>query len=344
MKTLKFAAVLVATACFLSLESNAQIYTPDGTIQGSSGSNSVGIGTATPSTSNSVQVNRTGTGTYSRAFAAYVTPQNTAPCGFYSYVYSPTPMSSGRTYGVAAEVGNATSGWNYAIYGRLFGSNNGAAIIGIVPGRDVENVGGMWAGYFRGNVYVESNLGIGTKSPTDAFQIGTNTTFNSASASLTGDVRLPGYSSSTPYAFIGARDNSGSNSIGVVLRSQNAGSIVNAIHIMPNGNVGVGTTGTTTTEKFIVNGRIKCEELIIENVAADYVFNPDYKLLSLSEVETFIKENGHLPDVAPACETEQGIKVSEFNTVLLQKIEELTLYMIELKKENTELRAMIEKN
>lgn len=92
-----------------------------------------------------------------------------------------------------------------------------------------------------------------------------------------------------------------------------------------------------------VNGTIHAEELIIENVAADYVFKPDYKLLSLSEVETFIKENGHLPDVAPACETEQGIKVSEFNTVLLQKIEELTLYMIELKKENTELRAMIEK-
>ncbi len=109
--------------------------------------------------------------------------------------------------------------------------------------------------------------------------------------------------------------------------------------IKSNGNVGIGITNPN--EKLVVDGTIKAEELIVENVAADYVFSEGFNLRPLEEVESFIKENGHLPDVAPASETVKGIKVSEFNTVLLQKIEELTLYMIELKKENEELKASI---
>ena len=107
------------------------------------------------------------------------------------------------------------------------------------------------------------------------------------------------------------------------------------------GNVGIGVTNPN--EKLVVDGTIKAEELIVENVAADYVFGEGFNLRSLEEVESFIKENGHLPDVAPASETVKGIKVSEFSTVLLQKIEELTLYMIDMKKENEELKALISK-
>lgn len=135
-----------------------------------------------------------------------------------------------------------------------------------------------------------NNVGIGVSNPTDKFQIGSNTTFNSSSVSLSGDVRITGYSSGTPYAFIGARDQSGSNSIGVVFRSQYYGRIVNAVHIMPNGDVGIGTSGSTTTEKLTVNGKIKCEEIEVETVAADFVFKDNYHLRSLEEVETFIKD------------------------------------------------------
>lgn len=76
---------------------------------------------------------------------------------------------------------------------------------------------------------------------------------------------------------------------------------------------------------------------------ADYVFKKDYKLLSLSEVESFIHKNGHLPGVPSAEEVkESGIDVARMDAKLLEKIEELTLYVIELKKENAAIKMQLE--
>lgn len=105
--------------------------------------------------------------------------------------------------------------------------------------------------------------------------------------------------------------------------------------------MGIGTANIPSDSKLVVDGKITCEEIEVKNVSADFVFDANYKLRSLYEVELFIKENGHLPDIAPAAETEKGINLGEFNQTLLQKIEELTLYMIELKKENEELKSDI---
>ncbi|MDR2887517.1 MAG: hypothetical protein LBV26_05900 [Bacteroidales bacterium] len=70
------------------------------------------------------------------------------------------------------------------------------------------------------------------------------------------------------------------------------------------------------------------------SAGADFVFNDNYRLRPLDEVETFIKDNRHLPDIAPADDMVQnGVNMGEFQIQLLQKIEELTLYIIELKKE-----------
>lgn len=75
----------------------------------------------------------------------------------------------------------------------------------------------------------------------------------------------------------------------------------------------------------------------------DFVFAKDYNLLPLNEVEKYIKENSHLPEVPSASEmTESGINVAEMDALLLKKVEELTLYMIELKKENEELKKYID--
>lgn len=93
--------------------------------------------------------------------------------------------------------------------------------------------------------------------------------------------------------------------------------------------------------KLAVDGKIICEEIEVKNIAADFVFDKNYKLLTLTEVESFIKENGHLPGIAPASETINGINLSEFNQSLLQKVEELTLYVIELKKENEKLTEKV---
>jgi hypothetical protein len=67
----------------------------------------------------------------------------------------------------------------------------------------------------------------------------------------------------------------------------------------------------------------------------DYVFEPEYKLPSLLELEQYIKANKHLPEVPSAEQVkENGLSVGEMNAILLMKVEELTLHLIELKREN----------
>ncbi|MFH7012561.1 hypothetical protein ACHRV5_11865 [Flavobacterium sp. FlaQc-52] len=102
-------------------------------------------------------------------------------------------------------------------------------------------------------------------------------------------------------------------------------------------NLCIGTssiTDGTTTYKLSVKGKIRAEEVKVYNTWADYVFNPSYKLPSLSEVETFITRNGHLPNVPSAKEiTENGLELGEMTKIQQEKIEELTLYLIQQNKE-----------
>ena len=96
----------------------------------------------------------------------------------------------------------------------------------------------------------------------------------------------------------------------------------------------------STTAKLIVKGNSLIEGKIIaneveikQNVWADFVFKENYKLKSLYDLEEFINENGHLPDIPSEEEVKKdGISVGEINAKLLQKVEELTLYMIEQNK------------
>ena len=80
------------------------------------------------------------------------------------------------------------------------------------------------------------------------------------------------------------------------------------------------------------------------NNAADYVFDENYDLKSLEEVESFVKENKHLPGVPSASQLEErGMSVSEMSNLLLEKVEELTLHLIRVEKENRALKAEVEK-
>jgi hypothetical protein len=111
------------------------------------------------------------------------------------------------------------------------------------------------------------------------------------------------------------------------------------------GNVLIGkTTQTNATYKLDVSGYIRADQVVVNSTGADFVFENNYKLRSLKEVETYVNENKHLPDIATAKDMqENGVSVSEMQTKLLQKVEEITIYMIELKKENEELKSEIEK-
>jgi hypothetical protein len=104
--------------------------------------------------------------------------------------------------------------------------------------------------------------------------------------------------------------------------------------ILTSGYVGIGTVNPD--QLLTVNGKVHAREVVVDLSVPgpDYVFEPDYKLLSLSEIEHYIKENKHLPEVPSAKEMEEnGLNLNEMNLLLLKKIEEMTLHMIEMQKE-----------
>jgi hypothetical protein len=98
------------------------------------------------------------------------------------------------------------------------------------------------------------------------------------------------------------------------------------------GNVGIGTNNPI--HKLAVNGTVKAKEVIVETTGwSDYVLAKNYKLLPLSEVETHINANGHLPGIPSAAQVaEQGVSVGDMQARLLAKIEELTLHQIAQEK------------
>lgn len=104
------------------------------------------------------------------------------------------------------------------------------------------------------------------------------------------------------------------------------------------GNVGIGTGVTNPVHPLQVNGTIGATEVVVSSTGADYVFDADYKLSPLSDVEEYVKENHHLPDIPSALEVAaNGISVGEMQSKLLAKIEELTLHLIELDRKNKSL-------
>ena len=111
------------------------------------------------------------------------------------------------------------------------------------------------------------------------------------------------------------------------------------------GNVGIGTI-PAADYKLAVNGKIWSTEVNVSLTVPgpDYVFEKDYSLPSLESVKSYIETNKHLPEVPSAKEMEtNGINVSELNMTMLKKIEELTLYTIQLKEELDVLKAEMKK-
>ncbi|MCI0449803.1 MAG: hypothetical protein L0Y79_08470 [Chlorobi bacterium] len=109
-----------------------------------------------------------------------------------------------------------------------------------------------------------------------------------------------------------------------------------------NGSVGIGTESPSSTYKLSVNGKIRAKEIKVESNWSDFVFKSEYNLRTLEEVENYIKENGHLPEIPSEKEvTENGVELGDMTAKLLQKIEELTLYIIELQKDIENLKEKI---
>lgn len=116
---------------------------------------------------------------------------------------------------------------------------------------------------------------------------------------------------------------------------------INGMVITKDGKIGFGTENPQ--HKLDVNGTIRSKEVKIEAIGwADFVFDKNYKLPTLQTVEQHIKDKGHSPDIPSEKEVlENGINLGDMQTKLIQKIEELTLYVIDQDKR---IKALEEEN
>ncbi|SCY26838.1 hypothetical protein SAMN02927916_1671 [Flavobacterium anhuiense] len=116
-------------------------------------------------------------------------------------------------------------------------------------------------------------------------------------------------------------------------------------NVVSMGSIGIGTSNFvdgSDSYRLSVKGKIRAEEIKVYNTWADYVFASDYKLDNLKEVESYIKKNGHLKNVPSAKEiAEHGLELGEMSKVQQEKIEELTLYLIQQNKEIEELKSQV---
>lgn len=206
------------------------------------------------------------------------------------------------------------------------------------------------------------NIGVGTSSPTVKFEVsGTAkaTSLQAVSLNVTGNINFRSLAGNSTKAvtinsdgnLLSADLSTFHDNLGNHTATQNlnlgGNKIVNGtsgnggIFVATNGNVLIGAGNITPTKALEVNGTIRSKEVIVEVANwSDFVFDNNYHLMSLKDTESFIKQNGHLPNVPSATEVEkEGIGLGEMNAVLLQKIEELTLYVIELEKKIEELKG-----
>jgi hypothetical protein len=127
-----------------------------------------------------------------------------------------------------------------------------------------------------------------------------------------------------------------------------------AVKINSDGRMGIGVTDFPTFDlntypyKLYVTGGIMTEKVMVALKGgpqwADHVFQKDYCLRTVAETERYINENGHLPDVPSADELcKSGLDIAEMQKIQMQKIEEMMLYIIELKKENEQLKILVQK-
>jgi hypothetical protein len=137
-----------------------------------------------------------------------------------------------------------------------------------------------------------------------------------------------------------ARRQSNSGSSKFNFRTYNNGVLNDAaLFIDASANVGIGIN--TPAYKLTVNGVISATEVKVSTTPnSDYVFEPDYNLLPLHEVDAFIQQNKHLPDIPSAEEfQENGVGLGEMDDMLLRKVEEMTLYLLRMQKQMDQLMA-----
>lgn len=192
------------------------------------------------------------------------------------------------------------------------------------------------------NLFVDGNsnrIGIGTSSPGAKLHVyGSNVgSGNVLSSLMLGKLRGPEIQA--------IQESIDDDRQGLAFRVKSSGAFSDsnfeAMRISRNGNVGIGTTSPDS--KLTVKGNIHAEEVKVDLSVPgpDYVFKEDYDLKPLEEVQNYIKQNGHLPNIPSAKEMEEnGVQLGQMNMRLLEKIEELTLYTLEQERKLKKLESL----
>ena len=211
-----------------------------------------------------------------------------------------------------------------------------------------------------GGIFVSTagkvRIGTGTTTPTNALEVnGTTVSTNlkiSGLASSTQKVLTVGTGGQVSATDVSTfaddmGDHTATQNINLNGRKiVNGSASTNGLFVGTNGNVRIGAGSGNPSNALEVNGIVRTKEVLVEITGwSDFVFEKDYKLMSLAEVEQFVKQHGHLPDIPSANEVEEnGIGLGEMNALLLQKIEEMTLHLIEMEKRIQELESQSDIN
>jgi len=175
------------------------------------------------------------------------------------------------------------------------------------------------------------NVGIGTTTPGSKLEIGVPHDYNQSEA-----IRIGSYYDSGFYGMgMNYRLDGNGNPTGNLAVYHNSVQIDAISFDVSNGYVGIGTT--IPDQALTVKGKIHANEVIVDLQSpiqpADFVFDSSYKLMPLNQVEQFVKTNNHLPEIPSAAEvSKNGLNMGEMQNKLLQKVEELTLYLIDMQK------------
>ncbi|MDQ0966830.1 hypothetical protein QFZ20_002233 [Flavobacterium sp. W4I14] len=251
------------------------------------------------------------------------------------------------TYARGYYIANQDNTINFLGLGVLGEINNGVSTM---------NYG--WIGKDYNETYMSflqsGNVGIGTTTPTEKLSI--YGTVNSAP----GVISLESSRNDDGFVEVGAistKNNGGEIArvgmlrgagtyhglINFLVKPTNDAPLIEAMRIAENGNLLIGKiTQSNVSYKLDINGKARANEIVVNTTGADFVFEPDYKLPELAELEKFVKTNKHLPEIPTAKQmVENGINLGELNIKLLQKVEELTLHLIAKDKNAMQLEKKL---
>jgi hypothetical protein len=304
-----------------------------------------GTNTVTGNNASAIGNNNTASGTES-----FVGGIDSESLGQYSFVFGDENKAWSRNAIALGKRASIFGAYSVGIGENIQTTSTSAMVIGIGADDDNplvnSNSRSLMIGYNSDipTLYVGSSLGVGTIG-----KVGIGTTSPASLLDVNGTLHVSGlatFDNKITTSQLQITNNAGANKLLISDAGGNASwspveDVVSQtpwtqddenIYILDT-KIGIGTSAPS--EALTIKGNILCEQIeVIENVpASDFVFEEDYPLMSLQDLETYVSENHHLPEIPSAADfKENGYNMNDMDDLLLRKVEELTLYIIALEK------------